>query len=148
MDPLVPTTMFPSPPSVKARARETPPLVVTSGSLRSVMWTSPACNRSSLAPALRVFTTSEMITPRHLVTPACWHWEASDASSTTNKRVVLGAVFNPPTLESSLCSQVLRLAGNGSCCNHPGSKSPPPALKLHLGSPRTLLLILRTGVLL
>merc|ERR1712200_331874 len=104
IDPLVPTTMFPSPPSAKARARETPPLVVTSGSLRNVMWTSPACNRSSLAPAFRVFTTSEMFTPRHLVTPACWHWEASDASSTTSKRVVLAVVFNPPTLEPWLLS--------------------------------------------
>merc|ERR1712213_279904 len=43
-----------------------------------------------------------MITPRHLVTPACWHWEASDASSTTNKRVALGAGAHLQVLPSLL----------------------------------------------
>merc|ERR1719204_2934013 len=75
-----------------------------------------------MAPAFKVFTTSEMITPRHLVTPACWHWEASDASSTTNKRVVLGAVFNPPTLEFWLSPDgKWTLGTEGSCGAEEGS---------------------------
>merc|ERR1712213_301487 len=68
-----------------------------------------------------------MTTPRHLVTPACWHWEASDASSTTNKRVVLGAVFNPPTLESWLSPDgKWTLGTEGSCGAEEGNCGADP----------------------